>query len=185
VKRAGRILFKAATLLSMLLCLVAIVLWEFGGSSVYSVWRTQGRTVYEVAVANGELGLFLDGRFDANGFVPNPRARWEWRVERSPDLGGDLELIAIASVPNAPRPVNGFFFGGAGSVRVVLVPLSAVAGVLALLPIASFACAIRRLRRQRRRADAGECAACGYDLRATPERCPECGAVRGGGGSAR
>ena len=35
----------------------------------------------------------------------------------------------------------------------------------------------RRLREQRRRVRLGLCLACGYDLRHSPETCPECGAA--------
>jgi hypothetical protein len=50
----------------------------------------------------------------------------------------------------------------------------------AVLPLAF----LTRRRRMRRRAASGSCLRCGYDLRATPERCPECGAVPPGKGAA-
>jgi hypothetical protein len=51
------------------------------------------------------------------------------------------------------------------------LPLWAPALATALLP----AIWIRGATRNRRRRRAGLCPACGYDLRATPGRCPECG----------
>jgi hypothetical protein len=56
------------------------------------------------------------------------------------------------------------------------VPLWLPSAVTGALP-ASRTARLYRAARRRHRARAGRCRACGYDLRATPDRCPECGAA--------
>lgn len=58
--------------------------------------------------------------------------------------------------------------------RVVSFRYWMAAAVWAVLPACWALVHRRRFRRRRRQRD-GCCAACGYDLRASTERCPECG----------
>jgi hypothetical protein len=58
----------------------------------------------------------------------------------------------------------------------------AVAALLFLPVIQTLSCFTRVVIRRRRRSTA-RCPACGYNLRATPERCPECGTPAGGQGA--
>jgi hypothetical protein len=64
--------------------------------------------------------------------------------------------------------------GALGSEISVVVPSAALAGIFLFLPISRAALKARRLVRQSRRRRAGLCRACGYDLRASTGRCPEC-----------
>ena len=56
------------------------------------------------------------------------------------------------------------------------VPLWAVDGALMQMIAACFI-AVRRAARRAQRRVRKQCPTCGYDLRATPDRCPECGAT--------
>ncbi len=65
-------------------------------------------------------------------------------------------------------------YGGMWSYWRLQLPCWVVIGGALILPTIAAA----RLRQSQRRAVAGACAVCGYDLRATPETCPECGTSR-------
>ena len=56
----------------------------------------------------------------------------------------------------------------------LVLPLWFIAAIAALLPSLWW----NRRRMSRKSIRLGLCLSCGYDLRATPDRCPECGTVR-------
>jgi hypothetical protein len=75
-------------------------------------------------------------------------------------LGFDYTWMGAASSPTMPRPL-------AGCIVPLYMPLLLVTSVAARLWWVD--------RRQRQGSKNGHCHRCGYDLRATPDRCPECG----------
>ena len=74
-----------------------------------------------------------------------------------------VDTLDRPATPTGPNP------GMRG--LVIRVRHAIACPTLAVLPVL----ALLRWRRDRRRFAHGLCQRCGYDLRATPDRCPECG----------
>jgi hypothetical protein len=153
-----RRLLSLLTLLSLLLCAAACVLW------VRSYWVSEAVVAHRAAWTYGVVsrsGVVRFVREPPPIFTP---ATWEWVSTRP------------SAAPAMPAPGFlgfGYFADPVAGVRIVYMPWWSVL-ILAFAP----SLLLRRshgLRRAARRRAAGLCPTCGYDLCASPERCPECG----------
>jgi hypothetical protein len=179
VRRLAGYSLNVLTALSLVLCLATITLWvrSYRISDGWVYVNSSRTAAVFVLVAQPDT---LDIAWDR---VPWSDFAMSWSggvhvVDRSPSESTDISR-GLRIGYGLGFSVAGFGFGrGDGHDRLLRwfrLPLSLTSVALALLPIR----AVRR-RRAARRARVRECARCGYDLRATPERCPECGAVPGG-----
>ena len=156
-------LLNLLTAVSLLLCVAVCGLWV-RSHQVSECINYQGRTkLYRALIHRGTLQL---AQVDRNrGTFPVG-----FYHDRNPVGAGDT----WRNIWNKPVGVH----GGAGFgvvrgtyYRVLVLPLWLPVFVTAMVT-AHWA---RRSRRVRELQRDGLCAVCGYDLRATPERCPECG----------
>jgi hypothetical protein len=176
VRRWISIAFDVAAGASLLCCAAAVGLWGFGPSAAPYV-RHLTPTDLRMAGAYA-AGVVVVHQFDAQA-LPTARAEapgWAAGVAER----WDARRLLDNWTPGPARRFAGIAYGPSASptsgLSLVLIPMPYVVFLLGVLPVVSVTRHVRR-RRRARRLRTGWCAACGYDLRATPDRCPECGTL--------
>jgi hypothetical protein len=167
-----RRLFTFASVLSLVLCVGTCVLWVRSRHRVYlCVLATDPHSDFRRSIGFGSkpgtvclwcdtgAGIYWQANFNA--------------VAWADDMFADPFVYAS---PNATKVrFHGFEFfsetGAEASSHWIALPHYLVAGAFATMPLLW----IRRRFAHRRILHCGLCPTCGYDLRATPDRCPECG----------
>jgi hypothetical protein len=182
VRRLGRICVNVTTMLSLLLCAATLVLW------VRSYWVSDQ---YRYPDGPDAQVLSTWGMLGAWGHPPSPVPLTFGfpEIPRGYHQGRPFTLGPPCGSASEVGFRGGFAFAGVSWFRTdggpipngytapfyqATVPHWLVALLFGLLPATR---GLRRLARGPRRVH-GQCRTCGYDLRATSERCPECGTVR-------
>lgn len=177
-----RRLFTLVAVGSTAVALLATVLW-IRGRFVADVWTSQrynpavgSLDSLQVNARNGWLtvsrtimvlpeGISWTATDRTWVYEAGPHRPPEWPP---PDAYGSM-VVWHQELPPASSPLSLF---SASVVGLRLMPVIVVSAVLPAMWV------MHRIRRGRA-TGAGCCASCGYDLRASPERCPECGTARG------
>lgn len=179
-----RRVFNVLTALALLLCLATAAMWVRSYLNFDTVRYSRSvdeqgaQTFFDVGSRWGEVSLYRT----RSRPVPTTTSTGlqAWTVPARVIL---KHPGAVRAMSNGPL---GFGYGHVPETQLtsagrtyrstwttLFVPYWALTVLFLLLPLTCCA----RWWREHRREQVGRCRVCGYDLRASPERCPECGAV--------
>jgi hypothetical protein len=167
-----RILFNAATVLSLVLCMVTVAAWVRSyqaGDAVH--WpMANPRLLLKIVTYRGGLLVEANTLVGTRDVLLSPGAAR--RVQFAPKSYAEL-------TDSQSTFFNRFGFAldyrqnRVFATRQLACPYWFIMLLTAILPAARLVARRRWARRSRMRP--GLCRNCGYDCRATPDRCPECG----------
>ena len=146
---------KTLTILSLIGLLLSVGLWGVSYSGIDRVWRSletvHGETIHTIhglVLRDGAVGLFAVGWGSSTNYI-------------DPVRGYCLHTVWM--------PQGSFYSRNAYGVLIPFWLITMVFGMMLCLchPLSHHRC--------RKRKKLGLCLSCGYDIRASKDRCPECG----------
>lgn len=177
----------------LLVCLTAIFLWLW---SYHSGWREESAYIWEklgeknyrfiyFAAEPGAAWFGVDqihfNRWDLGGAGQSMQTGPTIDGISTPFRGGLIEPWTLAHGKLSARGKLAWWRdaqqGSWGDFHnwAIAAPFWLIVLVSGVPPALGLGFAIKRKRELQRRSRVGLCPKCGYDLRATPTRCPECG----------
>jgi hypothetical protein len=171
-----RALFTLAAAVSAVLFLAVVVLWWRSWVLTESEWagRSTAQAYVEIRSAGGKLFVFW---CHVQGTLPEGPQPWHYcHYDDTPDFQPPYDPshsflgIEYRHWTSYRSPES-----GRGYQSWLTLPDWTPMLVFLTIPAAWTATELRRRRRLDHRLSHGLCRACGYDLRATPDHCPECG----------
>lgn len=179
-RRILKLLRTILAVLSTIIFLAAIGMWGRSYLRVdelsYARYQINGSETYHHLIASGGSVRYVYERhepFEAVGrlpFFPPDVMAVRSRAIRSTSAFADDTTAGFA----IEREDGIIKLNGETALRL-LVTISIPYWFIALLSLPIPLLALRRWRRERRESREGLCPVCGYNLRASPDRCPECG----------
>lgn len=150
-----RRLFAIASAFSLVFCVATAILWvrsyRIPEAFSYGTFERED----EIFISRGAISLELLA-------YSKPTTGWNYRTPGetifpicAQDINGDPDWRFVGSEYSP-------------SLNLFVLPLWSLCLLFILAPLAKLSMILRRDRE-------GCCTRCGYDLRATPDRCPECG----------
>ena len=154
-------LLPALAVLWGVICVGAFLLWIDSTSTRRTVaWFGATRRV-DIHTVVGAIGFW----------TTTSQQRWwhgSWSWEATPVAPGPQRRFPGLKYWNQQQ--NGATHG-----HVVRVPFWLITGASLVLPALWLAGQIHHAQLRLQRTSEGRCVTCGYDLQASPEKCPECG----------
>jgi len=181
IRRLSNFAIASLLLLAAAICILWLRSYHLSDKVTWT--RDDGRRSLRSAQGRVVLGLYLANYSFRPGEVRGVVYIRDEPSSPQGDLMGVLFLCYDPSVRRVEWQHAGFAWSHRRSNRDLIVtavaPFWSLGAATAAFPLGCTALRLRSRRRRRRRRTTGLCPTCGYDLRATPERCPECGTAAG------